>query len=157
LVYIKVNGLQAFTVVLFTQYSKPITNQSNTKTMKITYKIKLLATVFITLALLVNACKKDARTQSIDGAKTTTTEPRNATSAVTTWLTTSNQSSLLAQGSVNFAADAGTNPNTITVDEGTTYQGIDGFGYTLTGGSASLLNGLGRQPGQRAQRVVWNR
>jgi glucosylceramidase len=111
--------------------------------MKITYKIKLLATVFITFALLVNACKKDARTQSIDGAKTTTTEPRNATSAVTTWLTTSNQSSLLAQGSVSFAADAGTNPNTITVDEGTTYQGIDGFGYTLTGGSASLLNGLG--------------
>ncbi|MEO7213058.1 glycoside hydrolase family 30 beta sandwich domain-containing protein [Mucilaginibacter sp.] len=111
--------------------------------MKITYKIKLLATVFITFALLMNACKKDARTQSIDGAKTTTTEPRNATSAVTTWLTTSNQSSLLAQGSVNFAADAGTNPNTITVDEGTTYQGIDGFGYTLTGGSASLLNGLG--------------
>ncbi|TFF34049.1 glycoside hydrolase family 30 beta sandwich domain-containing protein [Mucilaginibacter psychrotolerans] len=110
--------------------------------MKINYKIKLLATVFITFALLANACKKDAHTQTIGGPQTTTT-PRNATSAVTTYLTTADQSSKLAQGSVSFAADAGTNPNTITVDEGTTYQSIDGFGFTLTGGSASLLNGLG--------------
>ncbi|OOQ57899.1 glucan endo-1,6-beta-glucosidase [Mucilaginibacter pedocola] len=96
-----------------------------------------------TFALLLNACKKDARTQTIDGAQTTTTTPRNATSAVTTWLTTADQSNKLTQGSVSFAADAGTNANTITVDEGTTYQGIDGFGFTLTGGSAQLLNGLG--------------
>jgi hypothetical protein len=127
MVCIKVNGLRA---MRFNSLSmrKPINNQSNKKPMKMTYKIKLMATVFITFALLVNACKKDARTQTVDGSKTTTTQPRNATSAVTTWLTTSNQSSLLAQGSVSFAADAGTNPNTITVDEGTTYQGIDGFG-----------------------------
>ena len=47
------------------------------------------------------------------------------------------------QGNINFAADGGTNPITITVDENTTFQTIDGFGYALTGGSASLINGLG--------------
>jgi glucosylceramidase len=55
--------------------------------MKIDYKIKLLATVFITFALLVNACKKDARPQTVDGRKPLL-PPRNATSAVTTYLTT---------------------------------------------------------------------
>jgi glucosylceramidase len=63
---------------------------------------------------------------------------------VNSWLTTSDQSQLLQpQSSINFAADAGTNATTITVDENTTYQSIDGFGYCLTGGSALLINSLG--------------
>ncbi|AMR30727.1 glucan endo-1,6-beta-glucosidase [Mucilaginibacter sp. PAMC 26640] len=111
--------------------------------MKINYKFKLLVSVMLTFALLVNACKKDVRSQIAGGPGPVGTTPRAATGPVSTWLTTSNQSSLLAQGSVNFAPDAGTNATTITVDEGVTYQGIDGFGFTLTGGSASLLNGLG--------------
>lgn len=111
--------------------------------MKINYKLRLLAAVSLTGLLLANGCKKDVRPQIPEGSAATGTEARAATGPVTTWLTTSNKSSLLAQGSVNFATDAGTNPNTITVDEGITYQGIDGFGFTLTGGSASLLNGLG--------------
>ncbi|MBN9383192.1 MAG: hypothetical protein J0H74_20725 [Chitinophagaceae bacterium] len=36
------------------------------------------------------------------------------------------------------AADAGTIPITITIDENTYYQPIDGFGYCLTDGSAGL-------------------
>ncbi|RYU92559.1 glucan endo-1,6-beta-glucosidase [Mucilaginibacter terrigena] len=94
-------------------------------------------------ALLAYACKKDVRPDAADTAKSAGTVVRAANEVVNAWLTTSNKSSLLAQSSLNFAADAGTNPNTITVDENTTYQGIDGFGFTLTGGSASLLNGLG--------------
>lgn len=31
---------------------------------------------------------------------------------------------------------------TLSVSEGTTYQEMDGFGYTLTGGSAALINGM---------------
>lgn len=45
-------------------------------------------------------------------------------------------SSLVFSGSTNSYA-------TIEVDTTQTYQSIDGFGYTLTGGSASLLNSLG--------------
>ncbi|MFA6086195.1 glycoside hydrolase family 30 beta sandwich domain-containing protein [Mucilaginibacter sp.] len=111
--------------------------------MKINYTFKLLAMVIVTFAMFVYACKKDSGSQGVVTTGTPETVARAATSPVTAWLTTANKSSLLAQSSLNFAADAGTNATTITVDENVTYQGIDGFGFTLTGGSASLLNGLG--------------
>ncbi|TDO21336.1 glycoside hydrolase family 30 beta sandwich domain-containing protein [Pedobacter duraquae] len=111
--------------------------------MKIYSSLKMLAAGLLTFMLLNYACKKDLRSEDPEVASTTTTTPRAATSPVSVFLTKGDQSALLAQSTVNFAADAGTNANTITVDEGVTYQGIDGFGYTLTGGSASLLNGLG--------------
>jgi glucosylceramidase len=111
--------------------------------MRTDYKMKLLATVMMTFALMVNACKKDARPQTTPVMQSAGTVARAATGPVTTWLTTADRSSQLTQGSVNFGPDAGTNATTITVDESVTYQGIDGFGFTLTGGSASLLNGLG--------------
>ncbi|MBK0379874.1 glycoside hydrolase family 30 beta sandwich domain-containing protein [Mucilaginibacter segetis] len=110
--------------------------------MKISYKLKLLAAIIAIPALLMYACKKDVGGQTAINAAGGT-PARAANEVVNAWLTTSNKSSLLAQSSFNFAADAGTNSTTITVDENTTYQGIDGFGFTLTGGSAGLLNGLG--------------
>ena len=59
---------------------------------------------------------------------------------VAVWMTTGDKSALLAkQPTLTFAS--GTNNNaTITVDGATTYQTMDGFGYTLTGGSASVIN-----------------
>jgi glucosylceramidase len=111
--------------------------------MKINYTFKLLTTVIVTFVLFIYACTKDSRMQGAANAQTTETIARAATGPVTAWLTTANKSSLLTESSLNFAPDAGTNATTITVDENITYQGIDGFGFTLTGGSASLLNGLG--------------
>jgi len=62
---------------------------------------------------------------------------------VSIWLTTTDQSNLLQQqAGVNFST-GGSNSTTITVDESTSYQPIDGFGYCLTGGSAMLINSLG--------------
>src|SRR3954470_10290672 len=56
------------------------------------------------------------------------------------WMTTGNKSSLLAkQPSLAFKTGTNNNP-TITVDGAATYQTMDGFGYTLTGGSAFLIN-----------------
>lgn len=59
------------------------------------------------------------------------------------WITKSDQSVLLQKqiGTLFF----GSTPNgfqNINVDETQTYQSIDGFGYTLTGGSAQLINSL---------------
>src|SRR5688572_11848983 len=72
------------------------------------------------------------------------TSARAANETVNTWVTTGDISDLLQQqSSINFAADAATSPVTVTVNETTTYQSIDGFGYTLTVGSASLINGVG--------------
>ncbi|WP_367867373.1 glycoside hydrolase family 30 beta sandwich domain-containing protein [Pedobacter sp. WC2423] len=86
------------------------------------------------------SCKKDL---SSAGAAAEPTIVR-ANEAVSVWITTSDKSKLLqTQANVTFAPDAGTNLSTINVDEATSYQGIDGFGYTLTGASASLINGLG--------------
>ena len=59
---------------------------------------------------------------------------------VAVWMTTGNKSALLAkQPTLTFASGSNSNP-TITVDGTTSYQTIDGFGYTLTGGSAFVIN-----------------
>lgn len=58
------------------------------------------------------------------------------------YLTTPSKSSLL-QLQTNGITPLSTNNNfTINVNEGTTYQQMDGFGYTLTGGSATLINNM---------------
>ena len=59
------------------------------------------------------------------------------------WLTTPDKSTLFEQQ--NVALNFGTATNgygTISVDANQKYQSIDGFGFTMTGGSASLINGL---------------
>jgi glucosylceramidase len=94
--------------------------------------------------LLYCSCKKDVSKGGPNLHIEKIAVTRAANEAVSIWETTADQTKLLAQqASINFAADAGTNATTITVDENTTYQTIDGFGYALTGGSASLINGLG--------------
>src|SRR6185369_1500291 len=59
---------------------------------------------------------------------------------VQVWLTTGNKSALLAKKSTLTFASGSNNNATITVNGATTYQTMDGFGYTLTGGSAFLIN-----------------
>jgi glucosylceramidase len=60
------------------------------------------------------------------------------------WLTQPDRTVLFAKQSVNlnFTTGAGTGSNTIEVDTSQTFQTIDGFGYCLTGGSATLINAL---------------
>ena len=66
-----------------------------------------------------------------------------ATNEVDFWLTTASQSSLLQKqtGILSFGTSSNTSP-VIDVDSTVTYQSVDGFGYTLTGGSATLINQL---------------
>jgi len=62
---------------------------------------------------------------------------------VTPWITSGDQSKLIQQqAAVNFSANSGTNASTITVTPAITYQTIDGFGWTLTEGSAEVINSL---------------
>jgi glucosylceramidase len=72
------------------------------------------------------------------------TEPASKPSKVAVWLTTGDKASLLAKQSetLNFADNQSSNNPVIEVDETQKFQIIDGFGYTLTGGSASLINHL---------------
>jgi len=59
---------------------------------------------------------------------------------VAVWMTTANRSALLAkQPTLTFGTSTNKSP-TITVDGATTYQTMAGFGYTLTGGSAFVID-----------------
>ena len=62
---------------------------------------------------------------------------------VTPWITSGDQTKLLQQqATVSFGTNSGTNPSTVTVNAGTTYQTMDGFGYTLTEGSCEVISGM---------------
>lgn len=69
--------------------------------------------------------------------------PPPATNEVDFWLTRGDETALLQKQStvLSFGTTANSNPG-ITVDSTQKFQSIDGFGYTLTSGSATLINGL---------------
>src|SRR3954462_14389737 len=96
------------------------------------------ALAFLCVALVQFSCKRDVSPEQGSVMALAVNETVNI------WVTTGDKSKLLQQqAAVSFAADGGTNPTTITVNESVTYQSIDGFGWTFTGGSAGLINGLG--------------
>lgn len=65
------------------------------------------------------------------------------------WLTKANQSvTLQKQTSILAFGTAYNNYSNIEVDDSKTFQTIDGFGYTLTGGSAQVINQLNAQKRQ---------
>ncbi len=94
------------------------------------YHLALACTVFLASC----ASKKQA------------VEPGNTAKgdAATVWLTKGDRSVLLQKQDAvaSFVKDAANNYPTIQVNPDSSFQSIDGFGYTLTGGSASLINGL---------------
>jgi glucosylceramidase len=64
-------------------------------------------------------------------------------SDVSFWLTRATQSTLLAKQNTVLAFGSKANQSPIiTVDSAVTFQTMVGFGYTLTGGSAQVINGL---------------
>lgn len=103
--------------------------------------ICLVAPVFF-----LTACTKT----SAAGSNTTpvtpvtpVTPPVVGTNDMAFWLTTSDQSVLLQKQTavLSFGTTANTNA-TILVDTAQAMQTVDGFGFTLTGGSAALINNV---------------
>lgn len=94
------------------------------------YQLYILA--FISLCA---QCNKGGNT----GNRPPQTHP--ITSDVELWLTKADQTILLQKQNTitSFGTTANSFPN-VEVDETRSYQDIDGFGYTLTGGSAMLIN-----------------
>lgn len=69
--------------------------------------------------------------------------PPPVVSEVDYWITKGDQSSLLQKQLAPLVYNTTSNGHAmIEVDSTQTFQTIDGFGYTLTGGSADLINGL---------------
>ncbi|MCX2572947.1 glycoside hydrolase family 30 protein [Pedobacter sandarakinus] len=107
--------------------------------MKLTFNICIVFSILLSAC----ACRKttSSSTETNNSSNPTANEP--VKTEVAFWLTKGDQSELLKKQNValNFAEATNANP-TIEVDPGTTFQTIDGFGYTLTGGSATLINTL---------------
>jgi glucosylceramidase len=95
--------------------------------------------ITLTLSLLLS-CKKDKSDQgSVKPPPPVTT----VNSDVEFWLTTSSGGILFSKQSTTMNFEDKFNSNaTINIDTTLTYQTIDGFGYTLTGGSATLIYSL---------------
>ncbi len=113
------------------------------KNTKINYRIVIFLTV---LTVVVSGCSKKNVTNG--GIPVTPVVPIVPVTPVATdvsmWLTLADQTQLFKKQNISLMFNTGTNQNTtITVDTTQTYQTIDGFGFTLTGGSATLINGLG--------------
>ncbi len=67
------------------------------------------------------------------------TKPVLSDTAISVWITTADQSKVLAeQTNLRFGNEAAA-ASVIEIDTAHTYQTMDGFGYALTGGSAMLL------------------
>ncbi|WP_421938610.1 glycoside hydrolase family 30 protein [Pedobacter sp.] len=102
--------------------------------MKAIYSICMAASILFAAC----ACRKTKTNES--GTATTTEQVKTE---VSMWLTKGDQTALLQKQNIalNFSDESNGNPS-IEVDPKTTFQTMDGFGYTLTGGSASLINAL---------------
>lgn len=87
---------------------------------------KLIAKItFMTFVLMYSGCKE--------------TKPELSDTAIGVWITTADQSKVLAeQTNLRFGNETPA-ASVIEIDTSRTYQTMDGFGYALTGGSAMLL------------------
>lgn len=91
----------------------------------------------LALIVILSSCQQNKNDN------TPPVNPPPAVSEIDYWLTKSDESvKLQKQTSIlTFGTAANQNPN-IEITETTTYQTIDGYGYTLTGGSAQVINSL---------------
>jgi glucosylceramidase len=105
------------------------------------YKSGQFKLLSIALLLLLNVgCKKKT-----SGGDIPVTPPKEepVKTDVAFYLTTPDRFNLFKKQNTSLLFSTASNLNpTIEVDESKTFQSIDGFGYTLTGGSASLINSL---------------
>ncbi|MGH1517880.1 glycoside hydrolase family 30 protein [Chryseobacterium sp. JK1] len=106
-------------------------------------KKKHLSLIFVPIiCIALSACNKTIDSLNDEPDAVSPTMGRAAES-VSIWVTSSDKSRLLQQQpNVTFGPDGGSNNTTITVNEGSTFQTIDGYGYTLTQGSAKLISNL---------------
>ena len=106
--------------------------------------IYLLGTLFLVAGLnsAFSCKKKDVVPDNGNSSDTTGNHAKDKTDVVF-WLTTADKSFLLERPDAKLLFNTTTNQYpSIEVDTALTYQSVDGFGCTLTGGSAWLINKL---------------
>jgi glucosylceramidase len=102
-------------------------------------RIKMNIFLITLISFVFNCSPKSGTAPSIP----TPVPPVVVTNDMDFWLTKSDQSVKLVKQNVVLHFDAVANTNqTIQVDDSQTVQTIEGFGYTLTGGSAQVISSL---------------
>src|SRR5947209_6886959 len=101
----------------------------------------LMPVLVLVASIFITGCSK-ASSGNSNGRDTIYTPPVTGTDVIF-YKTTGSKSSLFARqpASLLFGTAANQFP-TIVIDTAQTFQSMDGFGYTLTGGSAQLINTL---------------
>ncbi|MCU0456031.1 MAG: glucosylceramidase [Bacteroidales bacterium] len=112
----------------------------------ITSRLRFSATLIVLalfLAGFIQACSSQKKDLPPDDINTDTIPVKYVDTDVMFWLTKADSTVRFRRQNValNFS-EVPPSGNTITVDPGTTFQTIDGFGFALTGGSAYLINRL---------------
>jgi glucosylceramidase len=104
-------------------------------------------TRFILLLFILPAAQSCTRKVANSSTENPSLTSKAPVGKATAWITNPDKSALFSKqpAQLNFGAETNANP-TITIDESQTYQTMDGFGYTLTGGSAMLIHQLGTAP-----------
>src|SRR5690606_21103878 len=109
-------------------------------------KLMLVGALALVLSLAQCSSAPNEGAQPPDptpGTGPPTTPPPPSTGSMAVWLTKSDQSALLEkQGSLLGFGSGTNNYPTIELDGGQQYQSVDGFGFTLTGGSAQVIGQL---------------
>ncbi len=109
--------------------------------MKRFSRISLLTAGMLSISMVFFiSCSKDQITSS--EPETIQSASLKAGTAVSWYLTNKDGSAKFAQqSSLNWTTTSNSYPS-ITVNTGTTYQSIDGFGFTLTEASAKVISGM---------------
>ena len=103
----------------------------------------IFSTLFLSCIVMLSSCS-GSKGGTDPVIPQDTSSPAASGAAVSCWLTSGDQQSLLAQQTAKLAfGNAAANGYvTVEVDSAQTFQEVDGFGYTLTGGSAQVINAM---------------
>jgi glucosylceramidase len=105
--------------------------------------MKLSNILFGALIIAATGCSKKSGNDSGGTTPVTITPVTPVKTDVAMWLTNPDKTQLLARQNISLLFSSATNVNTtINVDTTGVYQSIDGFGFSLTGRSATLINSL---------------
>ena len=100
---------------------------------------KFLIVILVALMNVQGECSKGGTTAPVDPP----IQQPGLTNEVDFWLTRGDQQVLLQKQSTVLRFGTATNAfSNISVDTAERFQEVEGFGYTLTGGSATLINSL---------------
>ncbi len=105
-------------------------------------KLYIKSICLFTILVLQLKCSSSNEGEETGPTPAPPTSPA-ATNEVDFWLTKGDESIKLQKQSVTL--EFGTKPNiypTIEIRDSEAFQNVDGFGFTLTGGSAQVINGL---------------